>query len=119
MKILKVELNQDEQEQILKKLIEKFNPDTDKKQEVNFYLNDTVEIWAELTLESEGYIEPETNSVVITSRYVDRFKIYYTIDGEEIDPEFSEVSYKSEIDGLFYTKRGECIEELISKNYSI
>lgn len=119
MKILKVEFDQEEQEQIYQKLIGRFNGDTDEKQSLNFPLNETVEIWAELELESEGYLEAETNSPITTERHVHKFRIWHMINGEEVEYQLSDVTYKSKIDGLFYTKRATGIEDLISNNYSI
>lgn len=123
MKILKVELSEEEQNQIFDSLIERFNLNKsdiyDNGQEINFNLTDEIEIWSKLELYAECHLEEDTNAGIMDCRYVNKFEFDLFIDGESIDYVLEDVNFKSEIDGKFHTKKADEFEERISNYYRI
>ena len=123
MKILKVELSEQEQNQIFDSLIERFDlnkSDTyENGHEIDFNLTDEIEVWSKLELYAEGHLEEDTNAGIMDCQYVNKFEFDLFIDGESIEYVLSEVNYTSKIDGKNYMKRADDFEERISKHYRI
>jgi len=110
MKTLKVSISQEEENQIFNSLIERFNLEKsdiwEKGQEINFLITEDVEIYATIELYQDGYLESDTNAVIITSQSVCKFVINFFIDGDEIEV-------------IRNNKIVECIEDRINDYYRI
>lgn len=111
-KILKVELSEDEENFVFAKMIEIFDTDNSeifgKGQEINFPLNETIEVWAKLELYRE-YSEPDENNqshITEQNAFMSKFELSFMIDGEEIEV-------------VRENRTGECLEDRIEVNYRI
>lgn len=83
-KTLKIELSEDEQNQIFDSLIERFDPEVATKQEIEFVITEEVTVYAELSLDIEYFEKDENNQTSMCDRSAS-FKIWFMIDGEEIE----------------------------------
>lgn len=110
MKILKVKLSEEEENQIFDSLIERFdinNSDIfEKGQTIEFDFNELVSVESTLELYQESYVESDTNSQIITCQTVCKFKINFFIDFEEVNAEMINTC-------------GKCLEDKISEYYRI
>lgn len=113
MKILKVELSEEEENFIFEKMVEMFDLDRSEifetGQEINFPLNETIEVWAKLELYRESSEPDENNQIYITEQnaMMSKFKLGFFIGGDEIQ-------VKRESRGC-----GKCLEDRIEVNYRI
>ena len=111
-KTLKVELSEDDENQIFDHLIGKEGFDLRKSdifgkgQNIKFKITKKVKVGAKLELYNEGHIEPETNADIITHQSVNKFEIWFMIDGEEIEV-------------VRENACGKCLEDRINEKYRI
>jgi len=122
-KILKVELSEDDQNEILKTLIDKFDLNSSDiwgiGQEITFSITDEIEAWSRVVLYRDGYLEEDTNAPIIVEQSVSNFEFDLFIDGESIEYQLSDVQFISKIDGKTYMTRGEEFKERIKEHYHI
>ncbi len=112
IKILKISIDQDEENKIFETLISKFDLRCSDifstGQKINFPLTEEIEVYSKLELDCETTDPDENNQSIIICQnaMMSRFILDFFIDGEQI-----EVVRESAI--------GKCIEDRIEKNYRI
>lgn len=84
IKIKEVELGEDTQDWVIQRLIDKFDKESEELQEVNFPLNDNIEIYATLKLIVTSSKPDENNQSTIEHTNVDEFTLQFIGDEDEI-----------------------------------